>query len=285
MIRSAVALALATSLSACAGAYVAGDVAPPDRDDRAAAAPTPGSALAAVLAGEHRTAEQRARDQYRRPAESLAFWGLRPGMTVMEIGPGEGWWTEILAPYAARTGGRYIMAVGTSPAADQFVARYRANPNLYGDVGRAAFGAQSGPLAPAGGVDMILVARAFHNWARQNGYTDKAMADFAAALKPGGILAVEQHRAPEGADPKAGTGYVPESYVIQAAQRAGLVLDARSELNANPRDTRDHPFGVWTLPPIRRNEQGGRTLTAAERSSFDAIGESDRMTLRFRKPA
>jgi predicted methyltransferase len=110
------------------------------------------------------------------------------------------------------------------------------------------------------------------------------MSSFAAALKPGGILAVEQHRAAEGADPAAGTGYVPESYVIGAAQRAGLVLDGRSELNANPRDTRDHPFGVWTLPPIRRAEQNGRTLTAEERARYDAIGESDRMTLRFRKP-
>lgn len=254
----------------------------------------PDPVLAAVLAGEHRTAEQRARDRHRRPAESLAFWGLRPGMTVLEIGPGEGWWTEILAPYAARTGGRYIMALAdvanpaTPPAARQaaqaFEARYRARPELYGALTRTAFGRRSGPVAPPNSVDMILVARAFHNWAGQEGYTDKAMADFAAALKPGGVLAVEQHRAPEGADPRAGTGYVPESYVIEAARRAGLVLDARSEINANPRDTRDHPFGVWTLPPVRRASQGARTLTAAERAAYDAVGESDRMTLRFRKP-
>jgi len=280
MVRFAPALA-AVLLSACAGAYVAGDGAPPEGREAA----TPGPALAAALAGPHRTPEQRARDAYRRPAESLAFWGLRPGMTVLEVGPGEGWWTEILAPYAARTGGRYIMALGTSPGADAFEARYRAKPELYGAVERTTFGPNSGALAPPGSVDLILVARAFHNWARQEGFTDKAMRDFAAALKPGGILAVEQHRAPEGADPRAGTGYVPESYVIEAARRAGLVLDARSELNANPRDTRDHPFGVWTLPPIRRSEGGGRTLTAAERARFDAIGESDRMTLRFRKPA
>lgn len=289
MIRSAAALATAVLLSACSGAYVAGDAGRSERDDLAGpSSPTagrPGPALAAVLTADHRTPEQRARDQHRRPAETLAFWGLRPGMTVMEIGPGEGWWTEILAPYAAQTDGRYIMALGTSPGADQFEARYRANATLYGQPGRTAFGPSSGALAPPGSVDMILVARAFHNWARQEGFTDKAMSDFAAALKPGGILAVEQHRAPEGSNPQAGTGYVPESYVIQAAERAGLVLDARSELNANPRDTRDHPFGVWSLPPVRRMSQGGRTLTATERSSLDAIGESDRMTLRFRKPA
>jgi predicted methyltransferase len=292
MIRSASALSALLLLGACAPA---GPVAEIEAAGPAPAAQARPAAFQAVLAAPHRTAEQRARDAHRHPAESLAFWGLRPGMTVLEIGPGEGWWTEILAPYAAQTGGRYIMALADTAnpatsanaraAADTFEGRYRANPTLYGQFGRTGFGRASGPLAPPGSVDMILVARAFHNWARQPGYTDKAMTDFAAALKPGGVLAVEQHRAPEGADPTAGTGYVPESYVIEAARRAGLVLDARSEINANPKDTRDHPFGVWTLPPIRRAAQDGRTLTAEERARFDAIGESDRMTLRFRKPA
>jgi predicted methyltransferase len=278
MLRTASALAAALLLAACAGDM------PPPRAAAVEAAPATDAVLASVLAAPHRTAEQRARDAHRRPAESLAFWGLKPGATVVEIGPGEGWWTEILAPYAARTGGRYVAALGTSAGADQFMARYAAKPELYGQPGRATFTGQAMTLEPAS-ADMILVARAFHNWARQDGYTDRAMTAFAAALKPGGVLAVEQHRAPEGADPKAGTGYVPESYVIQAAQRAGLVLDGRSEINANARDTRDHPFGVWTLPPIRRAEQAGRTLTAEERARYDAIGESDRMTLRFRKPA
>jgi predicted methyltransferase len=279
MIRIVPALA-ALLLVGCAGAPM--DGAGPG--SMAAATAQPGPELAAGLAAPHRTAEQRARDQYRRPAETLAFWGLRPGATVVEIGPGEGWWTEILAPYAARTGGRYVMALGTSPAADQFAARLAAKPEIYGQPARATFTAQANTLEPAS-ADMILVARAFHNWARTDGATDRNMAAFAAALKPGGVLAVEQHRAPAGADPKAGTGYVPESYVIEAAQRAGLMLDARSELNANPKDTRDHPFGVWTLPPVRRAAQDGRTLTAEERARYDAIGESDRMTLRFRKPA
>jgi predicted methyltransferase len=131
---------------------------------------------------------------------------------------------------------------------------------------------------------MVLVARAYHNWSRQGETTDNFMGAFYKALKPGGILAVEQHRAPEGSDPKAGTGYVPESYVIAAAEKAGFVLDGKSEINANPKDTRDHPFGVWTLPPIRKSSEGEKKLTEAERAKFDAIGESDRMTLRFKKP-
>jgi len=203
------------------------------------------------------------------------------------------WWTRILAPYAARTGGRYVAghvdlgvpdpSAGAIKARSDFQAAF-ADRAVYGDVRVVNFGMTSGLAVEPGSVDLILVARAFHNWARQDGATDKFMTSFAAALKPGGILAVEQHRAPEGADPRAGTGYVPESYVVEAARRAGLVLEARSEINANARDTRDHPFGVWTLPPVRRASQGDRTLTAEERARFDAIGESDRMTLRFRKP-
>jgi predicted methyltransferase len=140
---------------------------------------------------------------------------------------------------------------------------------------------------------MIIVARAFHNWHR-NGRTAPYMAAFFKALKPGGVLAVEQHRSAEGlnADATAPYGYVSESYVIRAAQAAGFVLDGRSELNANPRDDRDHPYGVWTLPPSRTSapREGNvldraTPLTEAERAEYDAIGESDRMTLRFRKPA
>nr|WP_306302021.1 methyltransferase domain-containing protein [Brevundimonas abyssalis] len=156
----------------------------------------------------------------------------------------------------------------------------------FGGSARAVnFGPASGLGVEDGTADVVLVARAFHNWARAD-LTDRYMAEFFRALKPGGILAVEQHRAEEGlnATDTASTGYVPESYVIRAAQAAGFELDARSELNANAADDRDHPFGVWTLPPVRRTEQGGRTLTEAERAAFDAIGESDRMTLRFRKP-
>ena len=135
--------------------------------------------------------------------------------------------------------------------------------------------------------DFILVARAFHNWAR-DGRTEPYLAAFFKALKPGGVLAVEQHRSVDGLNvaTTAPTGYVPESYVIRAAQAAGFVLEARSELNANPADDHDHPFGVWSLPPVRQSQarDGTGALTPDQRAALDAIGESDRMTLRFRKP-
>ena len=236
---------------------------PAERTARRAAMEPPvlqeDSALQAAIASETRPAADRARDAFRHPYESLTFWGLTPGSTVVEIQPGQGgWWTAILEPYATQTGGRYVAV--SNPA--------------------ESMGVEDGTA------DMVLVARAFHNWARA-GRTDALMAQFAKALKPGGVLAVEQHRGAEGlnAAETAPTGYVSESYVIQAAQKAGLVLDARSEINANAKDDHDHPFGVWTLPPVRRTTQDGRTLTDAERAEYDAIGESDRMTLRFRKPA
>jgi len=253
--------------------------------------------LQAVIDASTRSDAHRARDQYRRPYESLTFWGLQPGMTVVEIEPGsEAWWTEILAPYSARTGGRYIAAwvdtanPATSEAARNaraaLQARFAADPGTWGQASVVDFGPQSGVGLPDQTADMVLVARAFHNWAQAEGRTDRYMAEFFRVLKPGGYLVIEQHRAEEGSNvvETAPTGYVPESYVIQAAERAGFVLEARSELNANPMDGRDHPFGVWTLPPIRRNAQNGRTLTEAERAHFDAIGESDRMTLRFVRP-
>ncbi len=224
------------------------------------------AALQAAIASDARPAADRARDAARRPYEALTFWGLTPGSTVVEIQPGRaGWWSAILQPYLAQTGGRYV-AVN--------------NPG-------ESMGVESGTA------DLVLVARAFHNWHR-GGRTDAFMAAFFAALKPGGVLAIEQHRAEPGTNPDATAplGYVSEAYVIAAAERAGFVLDARSELNANPRDDKDHPFGVWTLPPVRASapregnpNDRATPLTEAERAAFDAIGESDRMTLRFRKPA
>lgn len=214
--------------------------------------------LKAAIASDSRAEADRARDIYRHPYESLTFWGLRPGLTVVEIEPGRaGWWSEILQPYTEATGGRYVA------------------------VNRPL---ESMGVAP-GEADFVLVARAFHNWHRA-GRTDAYMAAFFDALAPGGILAVEQHRAPAGSDVDltASTGYVPESYVISAALKAGFELEASSDLNANPADDRQHAFGVWTLPPVRRSEGDDRVLTEAERAAYDAIGESDRMTLRFRKP-
>lgn len=270
----------------------------------ACAASTPASAPASqadaittAVNGAWRSEADRARDVYRHPQEALAFWGLGPNMTIVETGPGGGWWTEILAPYAAQTGGRYIAAFGDLGAPNvssgalqgrqNFVERF-GDAAIYGDVSVVDFSMRAGLALPDSSADFILVARAFHNWARNEGVTERYMAEFARVLKPGGVLAVEQHRAPEGADVAAtsANGYVPEAYVIEAARAAGLELDARSEINANPADTRDHPFGVWTLPPVRQSAPRGEPANPNfDHAPYDAIGESDRMTLRFRKPA
>ncbi len=241
-------------------------------------------ALIDAVHGAWRSPQNRARDAYRHPVESLTFWGLKPGDTVVEIEPGvKGWWTEILGPYLKSTGGTYVAALSGQETTD-FQAGV-ADKTLYGDVKAYDFGPDNTTAIPAGSADLVLVARAFHNWARNGDQTDVYLKAFYRILKPGGILAVEQHRAPEGADPKAGTGYVPESYVVQAAEKAGFVLDGRSEINANPKDTRDYPFGVWTLPPTRRSAASGQPADPSfDHSRYDAIGESDRMTLRFRKP-
>ncbi|WIY69948.1 methyltransferase [Aquidulcibacter paucihalophilus] len=247
------------------------DESPAQRTARRAAMTPPelqeDTALQAAIGSAARPAADVARDAYRHPFETLTFWGLTPGSTIVEIEPGRGgWWSAILQPYAEATGGRYV--------------------------------AVSRPLESMGvedgTADMIVVARAFHNWHRSNpSRTGPYLEAFFKALKPGGVLAVEQHRSVDGLNPDvtAPTGYMPESHIIRAAQAAGFVLEARSELNANPKDDHDHPYGVWTLPPVRTSapRAGVATdrptpLTEAERAEFDAIGESDRMTLRFRKP-
>lgn len=255
------------------------------------------AALEAAIAADWRSEAQRARDAHRHPYNALTFWGLRPGMTVVEIDPGGGaWWTPILANYTQRTGGRYIAGWLdlAAPNASDNARNARANfLNEWGDASRFGqvsvvdFGMTSGLALPDDSVDFILVARAFHNWSRNDGMTDRYMAEFQRVLKPDGILAVEQHRAPEGADVtvSAQTGYVPEQYVIDAAARAGLRLGARAEINANPRDDRGHPFGVWTLPPVRRSAGFGQPADPNfDHAPYDAIGESDRMTLRFVNP-
>ncbi len=277
-------LAVAAALGAlCAGAATAAD-----HGDKA---------LAAAVAGEWRSAENRARDRYRHPAESLSFWGLKPGMAVLEVQPGGGWWTEILAPYAKATGGKFSVT-GPDLADPELPERSRefratmekdfaAKADLYGPVGIVNWGPKS--AAPeAGSFDLALVSRSFHGWIRTPGRAEKYLGDLFVALKPGGILAIEQHRANPGPqDPAAASGYVTEAFVIEQAEKAGFKLAARSEINANPKDTKDHPFGVWTLPPFRATVpygSGQESDPNFDRSKYDAIGESDRMTLRFVKP-
>ncbi|MCI5043978.1 MAG: hypothetical protein MRY72_04715 [Aquisalinus sp.] len=249
--------------------------------------------LQAAVAAETRDAENRQRDQFRNPAETLAFFGLESDMTVVEIWPGGGWYAEIIAPYLAAGGGTYI-AAGFDPngASERGLARIAAfndkftgNPELYGDVEVSAFSARSGPLASAGSADMVLTFRNVHNW-MSGDYADKAFTDFYEALKPGGILGVVEHRLPADRDQEAfsASGYVREDVVIDLAEAAGFELVEKSEVNANPADTADHPFGVWTLPPVRRTSATREADPTFDRAPYDAIGESDRMTLKFRKP-
>ena len=248
--------------------------------------------IANAVAGEWRSDDSKSRDVYRHPTEALAFWGLKPGMTILELQPGGGWWTEILAPYARLTKGEFYATAadladpGISDNARKgraaFEAKY-ADTAVYGKVNLVNWGAKAAPL-PAEKFDFVLAARVFHGW--MNGNTQDAnLAKIFAGLKPGGILAVEQHRGNPGAEPVK-QGYVTEQAVIDAATKAGFKLDAKSEINANPKDTKDHPFGVWTLPPVRQSSEGGKPADPAfDRAKYDAIGESDRMTLRFVKPA
>jgi predicted methyltransferase len=264
----------------------------------AAVVPAVDPALAAAVAGDWRTAEAKARDVHRRPVDVLTFWGLKPGMTILEVQPGAAsWWTDILAPYSRMTKGKFYatgadlanpeLAANARKSRADFEAKYNAKPDIYGKVEVVNWGAKSAPL-PADTFDFILTARSVHGW-MSNGVVEKVFRDLYAALKPGGILALEQHRANPGPqDPKATTGYVTEAYVIEQAQKAGFKLLARSDLNANPKDTKDHPFGVWTLPPTRTTVPYGSGQPPNpnfDQTKYDAIGESDRMTLKFQKPS
>lgn len=276
MLRLASALAAAVAVSVSAPA-VAAD-----------------AQLKAAVEGAQRAPEHKARDAARHPLETLTFWGVKPKQTIIEISPGSGYWTEILAPYAKATGGTYF-ATGAdlnNPNLSEAAKAGRANfekkyadTAKFGEVKLVNFGPVSGPLGPAGSADMVITARNIHNWATNPGLLDKVMKDFHAVLKPGGVLAVEEHRSdPKPAAPGYSSGYMPTADVVAAAEKAGFKLQAKSEINANPKDTKDHPFGVWTLPPSRWTTAGGRGSDPNfDRAKYDAIGESDRMTLRFVK--
>ena len=240
--------------------------------------------LAASVASPSRAQANAARDRFRHPQASLEFWGVKPGQTLIEIAPANGYWSEILAPYAKATGGHYIAAEGR---AGQALPAKFSDKAVYGDISYAVFNDKSGPLGPPGSADLVLTARNIHDWMWTPGYAEKGMADFFAVLKPGGILAVEDHRAdPRPQNGDAHDGYVATANIVNMAKKAGFVLDASSEINANPKDTKDHPFGVWTLPPTRQSAPNGQPDNPKfDHSKYDAIGESDRMTLRFRKPA
>jgi predicted methyltransferase len=252
-------------------------------DKPSAAEAASDQALLAAVGAPTRGAENVARDGARHPAASLAFWGLKPGITFIEIWPAPGYWTEIVAPYLKSSGGHYIAAV---PNLDRKLPEEFDDKSLYGDISYVAFNDKSGPLGPAISADLVLTARNIHDWMWTPGYAEKFMSDAFAVLKPGGILAVEDHRAdPRPTNLAAHDGYVNTADIVAMAEKVGFKLEAKSEINANPKDTKDHPFGVWTLPPTRQSAPRGQPPNPNfDHSKYDAIGESDRMTLRFRKP-
>jgi len=273
-----------------AALLIAGCGAQPVAPSSAAAPATDAATLAAidrVLAGDHRSDANRARDAWRHPKETLEFFGLRQDMTVMEVWPGGGgWYTEILAP-VLRERGRYIAATWDPKSESKYVqdnmkafaAKLAARPDLYDHVTIVAL-QDPNELRPVdpGTVDMVLTFRNLHNWMSREA-ADKMLAAMYASLKPGGILGMVEHRGAPGQpqDPLAKSGYVRTDHAIALAEKAGFELVGESEVNANPKDTKNHPNGVWSLPPTFR---GGD----ADHAKFAAIGESDRFTLRFRKP-
>ncbi len=270
-------LALAALVAGCGGGST------PPAAVMAPAAPAPAPAPPAIqpslvdtIGGDWRSAENRARDPYRHPLETLEFFGIRPDMTVVEIWPAGGWYTEILAPFL-RDHGRYI-AAHRGPEANR--EKFAARPDLYDRIEVTVLSPPDDMMATIAreSVDMVVTFRNIHNWMA----SDQAPAVFAAmyrVLKPGGVLGVVEHRAPadKPQDSRARTGYVREDYAVALAEQAGFVLEATAEINANAKDSKDHPGGVWALPPtLAKGDQ--------DRDKYLAIGESDRFTLRFRKP-
>ena len=241
------------------------------------------ASLESVLAGDWRSADAKSRDAERHPGEALKFWGLKPGMKILEVQPGGGWWTDILAPYAAQTGGEFSATAAdiADPNISENAKKGRADfaakfsDKRYGTVNLVNWGANAA-LLEANKYDFVLLARGMHGWVRDK-IADKNLAKIYAGVKPGGVLAIEQHRAKAGQDPSVFNGYLDEAYVIKTVEAAGFKLEGKSEINANPKDTKDYEKGVWTLPPTL-------TLGDKDREKYLAIGESDRMTLKFVKP-
>jgi predicted methyltransferase len=248
----------------------------------AAAADKADPALVAAIASPTRPAPDVARDRARHPLQELTFFGLEPTQTVVELWPGGGYWTDILGPYLAARGHYYVALPPGGDAEEASAARWRQryldHPDRYGHIVTTTLGAGHYDIAPAGSADLVLTFRNLHNW-MNGGYAPQALAACFRALKPGGILGIEEHRGrndrPQ--DPKAVSGYVRQDYAIALAKQAGFELVGSSEINANPRDTKDWPGGVWTLPPTL-------ALGNKDRARYMAIGEADNFVLKFRKP-
>ncbi|MBD3747058.1 MAG: class I SAM-dependent methyltransferase [Sphingopyxis terrae] len=250
--------------------------------DHGAHGAAPDGAIAAAVAAPTRTPANVARDAARHPAETLAFFGVKPGDTVVELWPGGGWYTEILAPLTQSGGGTLYAAAPWERGLNTIRKWQEAKPDAYGAVKLAEFPATgAGPKVPDGSADVVLTFRNVHNW-RFGGMdkTAEAFQQIYAMLKPGGVLGVVDHRLPEGMDSalEEKSGYMKRSSVVAFAEAAGFKLAGESEVNANPRDTHDYEKGVWSLPPTLTNKD-------VDREKYVAIGESDRMTLKFVKPA
>lgn len=304
MQKLALPFALALVLAACGGgnSEPAKPAAAPEaaKPAPAAAAPTApvvanpaaqwDARLSSVLAGSWRSDANKARDAYRHPKETLAFFGLKPGQTVIEITPGGGWYTEILAPLMKGQGKLVAAVIDPASVEKEGTKNYLTKSNgglkdkiaadaeRYSEVELREFAQAAPKLGEPGSADVVLTFRNVHNFMMWN--SDKAMFQSAFdVLKPGGVLGVTDHRAAAGADlaKTKDSGYIPEEYVIKLATDAGFVLEGKSEVNANAKDTKDYEKGVWTLPP-------SLALGETDKAKYVAIGESDRMTLKFVKP-
>ncbi len=252
--------------------------------------------LDSALDGDHRTDDNRARDQYRNPRETLQFFGLEPDMTVIELYPGGGWYTAVLAPVLKDEG--KLITAGFSEdseveyyrkSAKAFNEKLAANPDVYGNVEQIVFmPPDQVDMGEPESADMVLTFRNLHNW-HDRGALGAVFKEAYNVLKPGGVFGVVEHRAPEGVtiDEVKETGYMPEDYVVGLAEETGFRLEASSDVNANPADTGDHPMGVWTLPPSLRycNDMDDGAAKSSCMEKYRQIGESDRMTLKFVKPA
>jgi predicted methyltransferase len=277
-------IALTFAAVACGGSSTSAPQSP------SAPSPTTEAKLATVLTGNQRTAEERARDSYRHPRETLEFFGVRENMTIVELSASKGWYTAILGPLLSEKGKLAVTNADPNGPPDSegtknsksLLDRFSKDPASFGKVSTIVtnWKRDEVTLGPDGSADMVLTFRNLHGWIA-NGVADKVLAASFRVLKPGGILGVEEHRAkPEASsDPKAigDRGYVAEALVVTLAQKAGFKLAGASEINANPKDTKDHPKGVWTLPPSLQ-------LGETDKEKYIAIGESDRMTLKFVKP-
>ena len=249
--------------------------------------PSSAHSIESIISGEHRSDSNKARDPYRHPKQTLEFFGLQEDMTVVEICPSGGWYAEIIAPYLNESG-QYISA-GYDPndeisyfrtSAVKFMERLNQDPDLYSNVKHTILKLPDRiEIAEPNSADMLLTFRNIHNWMGSD-QADAVFEGFFKVLKPGGILGVVEHRGDSSVpqDIEAQSGYVNQEYAIALAEKAGFVFEAASEINANPKDTKNHRDGVWTLPPTYSS------LSDEEKKSYSDIGESDRFTLKFRKP-